>query len=75
MAQLLYISRDFNISISSRLDVVPKNMHTIVKEIFKMAVCIKPRLIRQGFQMMDTLNATQDTFEQMNRLLDHGKFK
>ena len=50
-------------------------MHTIVKEIFKLAVCIKPRLIRQGFQMMDTLNATQDTFEQMNRLLDHGKFK
>ena len=49
-------------------------MHTIVKEIFKLAVCIKPRLIRQGFQMMDTLNATQDTFEQMNRLLDQGKF-
>ena len=50
-------------------------MHTIVKEIFKLAVCIKPRLIRQGFQMMDTLNATQDAFEQMNRLLDQGKFK
>ena len=50
-------------------------MHTIVKEIFKLAVCIKPRLIRQGFQMMDTLNATQDTFEQMNRLLDQGKLK
>ena len=26
-------------------------------------------------QMMDTLNATQDAFEQMNRLLDQGKFK
>ena len=37
-----------------------------------MAVCIKPRLIRQGFQMMDTLNDTQDAFEQMNRLFDQG---
>ena len=39
-----------------------------------MAVCIKPRLIRQGFQMMDTLNDTQDAFEQMNRLFDQGMY-
>ena len=53
---------------------MPKNIHTVVKELFKAAVCIKPRLIRQGFQMMETMNNTQGALDGINRLFDHGKF-
>lgn len=35
-----------------RLEKVPKSLHTIAKELFKIVVCLKPRMIQRGLQQL-----------------------
>ena len=34
---------------------IPYNLHGITKELFRMAVCLKPRLIQSGLQGIDNI--------------------
>ena len=45
-----------NYRIEGIYDAVPKNLTTLAKELFRMAVCIKPRLIRTGLQNIQDIN-------------------
>lgn len=36
--------------IFTRLEVIPNKLNTVAREIFRMAICLKPRLIRTGLQ-------------------------
>ena len=39
----------------NRIDEIPKNLHSVAKEVFKIAVCLKPRLIHTGIERFDRL--------------------
>ena len=43
-----------------RIDSIPKSLNTIAKEIFRMAVCLKPRLIRSGIERIHSLSNTDE---------------
>ena len=34
---------------------IPNDLHGITKELFRMAVCLKPRLIQRGLQGLDNI--------------------
>ena len=44
----------------NRVDSVPKNLNSVAKELFQIAVCLKPRLIRNGIERINSLSNTDD---------------
>ena len=56
----------------TRLETIPRNLTTIVRDLFKMAVCIKPRLIRSGLEVFKRRNAT-DVIEEMESIANGSK--
>ena len=57
-----------------RLEKIPRNLTTIAKDLFKMAVCLKPRIIRNGLEIFKRQNDSQDVIREMESLANGGKF-
>ena len=53
-----------------RLEMVPTNLHSVVKELFKTVVCLKPRLIRDGLEILKPQNNSHDIVREID---DIGK--
>ena len=59
--------------ISSRLEKIPRNLTIIVRDLFRTAVCIKPRLIQNGLELFKRRNST-DVVKDMEALAKQSKF-
>ena len=53
--------------------IIPRNLSTIAKELFKTAFCIKPRIIQGGLNVFRRRNRTKSVVEEMETLVEEGK--
>ena len=53
---------------TDRLNKIP-SLHTLKKELFKAAVCFKPRLIRMGLENLENKIEMNEVLEQMGQQL------
>ena len=54
--------------IFTRVDALPINLNTIAKEIFRMGVCLKPRLIRSGIERLKGSSNPQEIVSEVDIL-------
>ena len=57
------------ISILFRLEKIPRNLTAIAREVFTLAVCMKPRLINRGLERLKPQNNSNDALDGMKRIL------
>ena len=62
---------DFRINIIH--NKIPTSLNDVAKDLFKMAVCFKPRLIRGGLRVFKGGNQTEDMMAEMEEILERGK--
>ena len=43
-------------------DVIPKSLSAVAKELFRLTVCLKPRLIHQGIQSFENIHGMRIDF-------------
>ena len=72
--QLLYKKLNKILTYFIRLEKIPRNLTTIAKQLFKMAVCIKPRIIQNGLEIFKRHNDSQDVISEMESLANGGMF-
>ena len=53
--------------------IIPRNLSTIAKELFKTAFCIKPRIIQGGLNVFSRRNRTKSVVEEMETLVEASK--
>ena len=49
-----------------RLEAIPKNLNTVARELFRMAICLKPRLIRTGLERIRNNGDSDDIISENN---------
>ena len=58
-----------------RIDSVPKSLHSIAKELFRLSVCLKPRLIHTGIERIKNNINSEDIVSEQEVLGIYGKFR
>ena len=53
------------INLINSFDGIPKNIHTVTKELFRMAVCLKPRLIQSGIERIQNIGNSEDMMPEL----------
>ena len=53
--------------------IIPRNISTVAKELFKTAFCIKPRIIQGGLNFFGHRNRTKTAVEEMETLVESSK--
>ena len=53
--------------------IIPRNLSTIAKELFKTAFCIKPRIIQGGINFFGNRNRTRSAVEEMETIVESSK--
>ena len=57
-----------------RLGRIPKNLTTVVRELFTVAVCLKPRLVNMGLERLKSERNSDDFIERIEKgYLDNSK--
>ena len=58
-----------------RIDSVPKSLHSVVKELFRMSVCLKPQLVHTGIERIKSIFSSQDILSEEAVLGINGRFR
>ena len=64
----MYLANYNKFLIFNRIDALPKNLNTIAKELFRMGVCLKPRLIRSGIERLKSSSNPQEIVSEVDIL-------
>ena len=58
-----------------RIDSVPKSLHSVVKELFRMSVCLKPQLVHTGIERIKGSISSHDILSEEAVLGINGRFR
>ena len=57
-----------------RLGRIPKNLTTVARELFTVAVCLKPRLVNMGLEQLKSERNSDEFIERIGKVyLDNSK--
>ena len=54
------------------LRILPRNLTTVAKELFRTMICIKPRIIQGALNIFGDRNNSRDTLERVESLISKG---
>ena len=54
------------------LRILPRNLTTVAKELFRTMICIKPRIIQGALNIFGDRNNSHDTLERVESLISKG---
>ena len=55
------------------LKILPRNLTTVAKELFRTMICIKPRILQGALNIFADRNNSRQTLERMESLISKGK--
>ena len=73
LAYFLMIFVKFCFRLETLSQIIPRNLSTVAKELFKTAFCIKPRIIQGGLNVFKHRNRTKSMVEEMETLVEASK--
>ena len=54
------------------LRILPRNLTTVAKELFRTMICIKPRILQGALNIFGDRNNSRDTLERVESLISEG---
>ena len=54
------------------LKILPRNLTTVAKELFRTMICIKPRILQGALNIFGDRNNSRDTLERVESWISEG---